>query len=99
MDAPFPVLAGVDTLYLNVYYADPERYTRIDRPLDDDLQATFNAYQERAKASRQDVETPWELDREPLHMLSHGSGKQWLWILHNDLINIQIGNGGYRGLI
>lgn len=96
---PLAVLAGVDTLYLNAYYADPERYTRIDKPLDEDLQALFLEMQQRAKSVQEEIETPWTLDKEPLHMLSHGSGKQWHWILRNDLINIQIGKGDYRGLI
>src|SRR5690348_14046835 len=99
MDAPFPVLAGVDTLYLNAYYADPERFTRINQPLNADLQDHFNALQQQAKSSRQDITTPWTIYKQPLHMLSHGSGKQWYWILHNDLVNIQIGNGDHRGLI
>ena len=91
--------AGIDTLYLNVYYADPETYRRLDIPLDDDLQARFNDLQQQAKSTRQDVETPWTLDRKPLSMLSHGTGKLWHWILHNDDLNVQIGLGDYRGLI
>jgi len=96
---PMAVNAGIDTLYLNVYHADPETFRRIDQPLDDTLQALFTDLQQQAKLTRQDVETPWSLDEQPLSMLSHGSGKQWLWILHNDFINVQIGNGDYRGLI
>ncbi len=97
--APTVVLAGVDTLYINAYYADPQIYTRIEKPLDDVLQATFNELQDQSKTSQQDTETPWSLDRKPLHILSHGSGKMWLWILHNDLLNVQIGTGNYRGVI
>lgn len=99
MSAPFIALAGVDTLYLNVYYADSERFTRINQPLDAGLQEQFNALQQQAKSTRQDVATPWTIYKQPLHMLSHGSGKQWYWILHNDLVNVQIGNGDHRGLI
>jgi hypothetical protein len=96
---PLIVLAGVDTLYVNAYYADPELFTRIEQPLDETLQATFTDLQQRAKVTHQDIETPWSLEEKPLHMLSHGSGKQWLWILRNDLINVQIGNGDYKGVI
>lgn len=99
MTTPFPVLAGVDTLYLNAYYADPETFRRIEQPLDEQLQALFTSLQQHAKDTRKDVETPWSLEKQPLYMLSHGSGKQWHWILHNDLINVQIGNGDYRGVI
>jgi hypothetical protein len=97
--SPQIVNAGVDTLYLNVYYADPERLTRIDQPLDEKLQATFDDLQQRAKLTRQEVLTPWHLERQPFYMLSHGSGKQWRWIIKNDLLNVQIGNGDYRGII
>lgn len=87
MTPPLVVLAGVDALYLNVYYADPETLRRIDQPLDDTLQATtFTNIQQQAKNTRQDIETHWSLEKQPLYMLSHGSGKQWHWILHNDLI-------------
>jgi hypothetical protein len=96
---PLVVLAGVDTLYLNVYYADPERYTRIEKPLDEDLQAFFTETQRMAKTSHKEVEMDWMLDEQPLYMLSHGSGKQWHWIMRNDLLNMQIGTGDYRGLI
>ncbi|HEY0754259.1 MAG TPA: hypothetical protein VGD98_09875 [Ktedonobacteraceae bacterium] len=96
---PLVVLAGVDTLYVNAYYADPESFTRIERLLDDDLQTTLTDLQERSKFTGQNTETSWSLDKQPLHMLSHGSGKQWHWILKNDLINIQIGKGDYKGVI
>lgn len=42
-DPPSVVLAGVDTLYVNAYYADPEVHTRLDKPLEDDLQDFFSA--------------------------------------------------------
>jgi len=93
------VLAGIDTLYLNAYHADPERHMRLDKLLDDALQEKFTEMQQQAKNTHEEVATEWELDKKPLHMLSHGSGKQWHWILHNDLLNIQIGKGDYRGLI
>lgn len=96
---PVTVLAGVDTLYLNAYYADPERYIRMNKPLDESLEEVFTEMQQRAKTTGEQVSTPWKLDEQELHMLSHGSGKQWHWILRNDLINIQIGKGDHRGLI
>lgn len=96
---PLVVLAGVDTLYLNAYHADVERYTRIERSLDETLQETFTSLQQQAKETGEEAATPWKLEDKPLHMLSHGSGKQWHWILRNDWLNMQIGNGDYRGLI
>lgn len=99
LSLPSVVLAGVDTLYVNAYYADPEASTRLDRPLDEKLQDVFTAMQVQAKTSRKDLETAWNLDEESLHMLSHGSGKMWHWILKNDLINVQIGSGEYRGVL
>lgn len=96
---PWVAPAGVDTLYVNAYHADPERFSRIDRPVDEEIQAIFNGLQQQAILAKQHVETPWSLDEQRLHMLSHGSGKQWHWILHNDFINIQIGKGDYRGVI
>jgi hypothetical protein len=92
-------LAGVDTLYVNAYYADPKRYSRIDLPLRDDTQALLDGLQQRAKAARKLAETPWSLIDQPLYSLSHGSKELWGWILRNDYINIQIGKGDYRGLI
>src|SRR4051812_36365201 len=91
--SPMVVLAGIDTLYLNAYYADPHLLTRITQPLDEALQTAFTTLQQQAKASRQEVETSWSLEEQPLHMLSHGEGKQWHWILKNELVNIQIGKG------
>lgn len=99
MSAPHVLNAGIDTLYLNVYYADPNTYRRLDKPLADTLQATFNELQQQAKTTRQEVETPWTLDNKPLYMLSHGTGKIWHWILHNDDLNVQVGLGDYRGMI
>jgi hypothetical protein len=93
------ILAGVDTLYVNAYTADPVTFERTNQPLAEALQEFFTNLQHQAKATRQDVQTSWSLDREPLYMLSHGSGKQWHWILKNDLINIQIGKGDYQGVL
>src|SRR4051812_27580780 len=59
--APLVVLAGVDTLYVNAYYADPERLTRAILPLPEEKQAIFEDLQQRAKAARQLIETPWSL--------------------------------------
>lgn len=99
--APFVTLAGVDTLYLNAYYADPDISVsrRIEKPLDDVIQETLNRLQHQAKTSKQEIETPWEFDKKPLHILGHGTGRMWLWILHSDLVNVQIGTGDYRGVI
>lgn len=96
---PTVVNAGVDTLYLNAYYADPETFCKMVKPLESEIQATLNTLQAHAKACQQDVPTHWMFHQSPLHMLAHGTGKLWLWILHNDLINIQIGTGDYGGLI
>jgi hypothetical protein len=93
------VLAGVDTLYVNAYYADPVVYTRMDRALDETLQEALTTMQQQAKNTRQNLETEWNLDEEALHMLSHGSGKMWHWIIKNDLINIQVGSGEFRGVL
>ena len=97
--SPHVVLAGVDTLYVNAYYADPVVYTRMDRPLDETLQEALTTMQQQAKNTRQDIETEWNLDEKALHMLSHGSGKMWHWIIKNDLINIQVGSGEFRGVL
>jgi hypothetical protein len=91
--------AGIDTLYLNAYYADPQTFGRLNQPLDPDLQDFFTTLQQQARNARHETETPWSLDSKPLYMLSHGSGKVWHWIIKNDDINIQIGNGDYRGII
>lgn len=98
---PMVAVAGVDTLYLNAYYADPDVSVsrRIEKPLDDAIQEILNQLQHQSKTDRQEVETPWEFDKKPLHILGHGTGKMWLWILHSDLINVQIGTGDYGGVI
>lgn len=97
--APLVVLAGVDTLYINVYYADPEKYARAMLPLRDETQALLDGFQQRAKAARTLVETPWSILDQPLYSRSHGSKELWSWILRNDYLNVQIGTGEYRGLI
>jgi ketosteroid isomerase-like protein len=97
--APLVVLAGVDTLYVNVYYADPEKYTRALLPLYEETQVTLDDLQQRAKTARTLIETPWSLLDQSLYSRAHGSKELWTWILRNDYVNIQIGKGEYRGLI
>jgi hypothetical protein len=69
------VLAGVDTLYVNVYYADPEKYARALLPLRDETQALLDGLQQRAKTARKLVETPWSILDQTLYSRPHGSSR------------------------
>lgn len=97
--APLVALAGVDTLYINAYYADPETYARALLPLQDKTQTVLDTLQQQARAARTLIETPWSLANQPLYSRAHGSKEIWGWILRNDYVNIQIGRGEYQGII
>lgn len=98
--APLVVLAGVDTLYVNVYYADPEKtHIRATLPLREETRTHLDTLQQQAKAARKLIETPWSILDESLYSRHHGSKEIWNWILCNDYLNVQIGTGEYRGLI
>lgn len=97
---PLVLLAGVDTLYVNVYYADPEKvHSRAILPLRDETKEFLDSLQQRAKEARKLIETPWSILDQSLYSRHHGSKEIWNWLLCNDYLNVQIGTGEYRGLI
>ena len=76
-DAYRVLLAGVDTLVLNVHYANDE-LRPVKQELSDELVEQFNGWQEGAKREEGPVPTPLCFKGSNLMMYPHGAGKgQW----------------------
>src|SRR6266852_8539580 len=87
------VSRGVDTLLLNVYYADTDG--RPDkRDLAPFLVQQLNTWKNQAMAAEEPVVVAWAFQDVNLHMYPHGAGRgQWRWLLTSDLINLCMSRG------
>ncbi len=87
------VSRGVDTLLLNVYYADTDG--RPDkRDLAPFLVQQLNTWKNQAMAAEEPVVVPWAFQDVHLHMYPHGAGRgQWRWLLTSDLLNVCVSRG------
>mgnify|MGYP001366578289 CR=1 FL=1 len=83
---------GVDTLVLNVCYAD-NQLRPIKQELNADLQAEFPRLQEEARTTEVAVVTPWAFKGFHLYMQAKGSRGQWRWILTCPLVSLAISRG------
>ncbi|HEU5373832.1 MAG TPA: hypothetical protein VFV38_00180 [Ktedonobacteraceae bacterium] len=99
-DLPYTLVNfGVDTLILNVRYAD-----EFGKPLHSELTEgqidRLNEWQAMAKEEEQPVPTPCIFQGANLFMHPHGAGKgQWRWLLTNDWLNLCISRGRLNGII
>jgi len=91
---------GVDTLVLNVRYAD-ERGEPVRSELADELIDTLNLWQAQAREQEQPVPVPSLVFRGAnLLMHPHGAGKgQWRWLLTSDLLNVCLSRGRLNGIL
>ncbi len=98
---PFLVGFGVDTLYLNVLYSNPDNaLQKQKRTLDADLMSDLMDLQALAKEQESEIASPWSFGGLPLMMQTHGAGKgQWSWLLTSHLIDLSVSRGKLNGII
>ncbi len=98
---PFLVGFGVDTLYLNVLYSNPDNsLKKTKRTLEPDIMSELMDLQESAKEQESEIASGWEFEGVPLMMQSHGAGKgQWAWLLTSSLLDLSVSRGRLNGII
>src|SRR5437763_10226301 len=89
---------GVDTLVLNVCYAD-KQFQSIKQELDADLQDELNTLQGEARINESAVVTEWAVKGFNLFMQPKGSRGQWRWILTCPLVSLAISRGRLNQII
>ena len=93
------VAFGVDTLVLNVRYAD-DQYRATNEELPDELATQLDAWQDLAKREEVPVATSLQYRGISLMMYPHGAGKgQWRWLRASSLLNLSIGRGRLGGIV
>jgi hypothetical protein len=93
------LLAGVDTLILNVRYADSQGRA-LKQELVPELAEQFDQWQAQAKQEEGLVATPLCFHNETLHIYPHGAGKgQWRWLLTCPAFTLSVGRGRLNGVI
>lgn len=89
---------GVDTLLLNVCYAD-ERFRPLKRELDETLQQELEERQAVAREEETGVPTRWAFKGFTLYMQPKGSRGQWRWILTCPLVSVAVSRGRLNQMI
>src|SRR5713101_209267 len=89
---------GVDTLVLNVSYAD-KQFQPIKQELDADLQEVLSTLQDEARINESAVVTEWAFKGFNLFMQPKGSRGQWRWILICPLVSLAISRGRLNQMI
>jgi hypothetical protein len=89
---------GIDTLILNVRYAD-SNWCPVKQELDEGLAQQLEALQAQARLREEAVESPWVFLGVPLFVEPHGAGKQWRWRLTCRLLKIAISRGRFNNII
>lgn len=93
------LLTGVDTLVLNVRYAD-ENNRPVKQELADEFVEQFDLWQKEARQEESTIPTPLVFAGETLLMYPHGAGKgQWKWLLTCRAFNLCISRGRLNGII
>ncbi len=89
---------GVDTLVLNVCYAD-KYFQPIKQELLEDLQYELNFLQDAARLNEAPVVTHWVFKGIILYMQQKGSRGQWRWILKSPFLTLSISRGRLSRII
>src|SRR5258708_29646768 len=89
---------GVDTLVLNVCYAD-KQFQPIKQELDQDLQDELQVLQNEARENEAPLVTRWAFKGIHLFMQEKGSRGQWRWILRSPLLSLAISRGRLSRII
>lgn len=91
---------GVDTLVLNVRYADNTGQPAPGVVLPDALIEKLNTWQAMAKEREEPVVTPLVFQDAALQIYPHGAGKgQWRWLLTCPAFNLLVSRGRLNGVI
>ncbi len=99
-DVPYTLVNfGVDTLVLNVRYADASGKPMHSELTDEQIEQ-LNVWQTLAKEAEEPVPVPVIFQGVNLLMHPHGAGKgQWRWVLTSPLVNLCISRGRLNGVI
>ncbi len=89
---------GVDTLVLNVRYAD-EAFQPTQKELDEALQQELDYLQGEAKHAETAVASDWSFQGCTLFAEPHGAGRQWRWLLSCRLLSLVIARGTFNDVI
>jgi hypothetical protein len=89
---------GIDTLVLNICYAD-KHLQPIKQELAEGMQNELNLLQGVARFSESPVITPWTFQGINLFMQEKGSRGQWRWILKSPLLTVAISRGRLSRII
>jgi hypothetical protein len=99
-DLPYTLVNyGVDTLIINVRYAD-DRGAPVHSELIDTQIDTLNNWQALAREKEEPVPVALIFKGANLFIHPHGAGKgRWRWLLTNDYLNLCISRGKLNGII
>jgi hypothetical protein len=89
---------GVDTLILNVRYADSQGQP-VKQELDEKLVRELDYLQAEARNAEVAVASPWAFLGVLLFVEPHGAGKQWRWLLTSPLITVCVSRGRFNDII
>src|SRR5436305_13928208 len=89
---------GVDTLVLNVRYADSKGQP-VKQELNEKLVQELDYLQGEARRVETAVATDWAFQDVLLFVEPHGAGKQWRWILTSRLLNVAVSRGRINDII
>ena len=89
---------GVDTLVLNVCYAD-QQFRPIKEEVQQTLQEELNSLQSTARDNEAPLLTRWTFKGTHLFMQEKGSRGQWRWILRCPLLSVAISRGRLSRII
>jgi hypothetical protein len=90
---------GVDTLVLNVRYADRD-FEPIQKELDASLVQELDYLQGEARLAETAVASDWTFRNVPLFVEPHGAGRQWRWLLNcGRLFSLVVSRGRFNDVI
>ncbi len=89
---------GVDTLILNVRYAD-QHGQPVKQELEKKLVQELDYLQGEARRVETAAATDWAFLDVLLFVEPHGAGKQWRWLLTSRLLNIAVSRGKLNDII
>ena len=92
------VAYGVDTLILNIRYAESNGQP-IKQGLVDELAQKLDDLQGDARKNEMAMVSPWSFLGVSLFVEPHGAGRQWPWLLTSRLLNIAVSRGKFNDII
>jgi hypothetical protein len=99
MQPPIKLLSfGIDTLVLNVRYAD-KQFKPIKQELAADLARELDYLQAEARKAEIAVASDWVFNGALLFIEPHGAGRQWRWLLTCRYITLVVSPGRFNDII